>query len=276
MTRWARFEHKGSVKTGLVDGDTIVAVDAPTPLDAILGGGNPVGVPIELETVRLLAPLIPIRNVFCVGWNYLPHFEEGAKIHGDRELPERPAFFTKATGAVTGPFDPVPIHTGVTEKLDWEVELGVVIGVEVTGLAESDAMRAVAGFVVAQDITARDVQQGHGGQWFRGKSLDRTCPIGPWLVDSRAVSRPHDLAIECSVNGVVKQSSNTSRMIFPIPRLLSELTRGLTLYPGDILLTGTPEGVGQSRQPPKFLRSGDELVSTIEAIGTIRNALTAG
>ncbi|UCG40888.1 MAG: fumarylacetoacetate hydrolase family protein [Acidimicrobiia bacterium] len=269
--RWAKYAHEGTVATGRVEGEAVVPTDAPSPLAAVLDGAADAGTPIALADVALMAPLDPIRNVLCVGWNYLPHFEEGAVVHGDRELPTRPNFFSKMTGSVIGPFDRIPSHQGVTEKLDWEVELGVVIGKQVVDLTPENALDAVAGYVVAQDISAREVQLKRGGQWFKGKSLDGTCPIGPWLVDAKAIDDPQDLDLSCSVNGAVKQSSNTRHMIFDIVELLVELSAGSTLYPGDLFLSGTPEGVGQSRTPPEFLQPGDVLESTVEGIGTIRN-----
>jgi 2,4-didehydro-3-deoxy-L-rhamnonate hydrolase len=271
--KWARFRHADGVHTGRVEGDMVVPTSAPSPLAAILDGATDTGPAIPLSEVELLSPHDPIRNVYCVGWNYLPHFKEGDIIHGERPLPERPNIFTKATRSVIGPFDPVPSHSAITEKLDWEVEMAIIIGKECVDLSEDEAMSVVAAYTVSQDITARDVQHGHGGQWFRGKSLDGTCPIGPWLVDAKAIAEPQNLEISCSVNGVEKQRSNTSTMIFPIAKLLAELSRGLTLLPGDIFLTGTPEGVGQSRTPPEFLHPGDILESTVEGIGTIRNPI---
>ncbi len=271
--RWVRFRHDGTEHTGRVTDDSVIPVRASSPLAAVIEGAADDGGPIALDSVELLAPVVPIRNVYCVGWNYLPHFEEGEVVHGQRPLPDLPNFFTKATRSVIGPFDPIPSHVGLTERLDWEVELAAVIGRECVDLDEATALDVVAGYMVAQDVTARDVQHGHGGQWFRGKSLDGTCPTGPWLVDAEEVGDPQSLDISASVDGVTKQSSNTSTMIFPIARLLAELSRGLTLLPGDILLTGTPEGVGQSRKPPEFLHAGQILEGTVEKIGTIRNPI---
>lgn len=272
--RWVRIRHEGSEHTGRVDGGEVTLTSAPSPLAAVLAGADATGARLPLDELELLAPVSPIRNVMCVGWNYLPHFEEGTPIHGERPLPERPAIFTKATTTVAGPFDAVPLHADVTEKLDWEVELAVVIGRRCVNLAEEAALEVVAGYMVAQDISARDLQHSHGGQWFRGKSLDGTCPIGPWLVDTEEIPDPQILAISCALDGVVKQSSNTSTMMFPVARILAELSRGTTLLPGDIVLTGTPEGVGQSRTPPEFLSAGVTIESTIDAIGTIRNTVT--
>lgn len=272
--KWVRCRHDGSELTGRLVEGRVVPVAAESPLTAALEQAIDVGDPIALENVEVLSPVVPIRNVFCVGWNYLPHFEEGAIVHGDRPLPDRPNIFTKATESVIGPYDPIPSHAGVTENLDWEVELALVIGRRCVDLQEETALHAVAGYAVAQDVSARDIQYGHGGQWFRGKSLDGTCPIGPWLVDAAEIGDPQTLDISCSVNGVVKQSSTTSAMIFPVARILAELSRGLTLLPGDIVLTGTPEGVGRSRTPPEFLHPGSVLESTIERIGTLRNVVT--
>lgn len=274
--RWVRFEYEGTKGTAFISDDVIVEVESSDPVALLAGHGmaRETGRSFALEEVRLLSPVNPRRNVMCVGWNYLPHFEEGAKIHGDRELPEHPAFFSKTTTTVIGPNDDVPAHTDLTSQLDYEVELGVVIGERVTGLTEENALDAIAGYVVAQDISARDLQKAHGGQWYKGKSLDGTCPIGPWLVSAEAIGDPQDLDIECRVDGKVRQSSNTKHMIFPIRRLLAELSAGLTLLPGDIFLTGTPEGVGMSMEPPGFLKPGQLIESTIKGIGTMRNRVT--
>jgi len=271
--RWVRTEVDGRVVTARVEGDELVVVDAVSPLQAILSEPNETGRVMAMQDAILLSPLVPVRNVMCVGWNYLPHFEEGSAVLGDRELPDRPTFFTKTTTAVNAPFGGVPSHSAITSQLDYEAELGVVIGSEVRDLDETTALEAVAGYVVANDISARDLQKGHGGQWYKGKSLDGTCPVGPWLVDAADVPDPQALDISCSVNGDVVQSSNTRHMIFPVARLLAELSQGLTLLPGDLLLTGTPEGVGFSQDPPLFLRPGDSVESTVSEIGTIRNTI---
>lgn len=269
--RWARLRHDGSEHTGRVEGNDVHLTTAPSPLAAAVSGGEDSGTVLDLSEVELLAPVAPVRNVMCIGWNYLPHFDEGTPVHGERPLPEHPAVFTKATTTVTGPFDSVPAHADVTSKLDWEVELAVVVGRRCIDLSEDSALDVVAGYMVAQDIGARDVQHAHGGQWFRGKSLDGSCPTGPWLVDTDEIPDPQVLDISSSIDGVLKQSSNTSTMIFPVARILAELSRGTTLLPGDIVLTGTPEGVGMGRSPQEFLAPGMVIESTIERIGTIRN-----
>jgi 2-keto-4-pentenoate hydratase/2-oxohepta-3-ene-1,7-dioic acid hydratase in catechol pathway len=231
----------------------------------------------RVEEVRLFAPIpVPRRNVVCVGWNYAEHFEEGKSLRdAGQTLPEHPVFFTKGTNAVNGPCDPIPYDPRVSTAIDWEVELAVIVGRRGKNLSEEEAMDHVFGFCVLNDTTARDIQQKkHGGQWWKGKSLDGHAPMGPWIVEAdgfdwssrRLVSR---------VNGVVKQDGNTSGMYFKVPRLLAELSLGLTLEPGDILATGTPPGIGHARKPPEYLRPGDVLESEIEGIGTLRNLIQA-
>lgn len=273
--RWMRFSAGGSTRIGF-DRDgviTEVAGQSVLPFLSVPDSASETGATFSYDDVELLAPIDAIRNVMCVGWNYLAHFEERSRVHGERPLPEVPAFFTKATTAVTGPFSDLPSQSQYTPELDWEVELGVIIGHRATDLTEENALDVVAGYVVAQDISARDLQKAHGVQWYKGKSLDNTCPIGPWVVSADEIPDPQSLDISCSVNGVVKQSANTNLMIFPIARILAELSAGLTLLPGDLILTGTPEGVGFSRTPPEFLQAGDVLESTVSSVGTIRNRI---
>src|SRR5262245_14862029 len=181
---------------------------------------------ISLAQVRLHAPIPrPRRNVYCVGWNYLEHFEEGAQARPHvQEMPAHPAFFTKAVHTVNGPYDAVPLHASVTEKLDWEVELGVVIGTGGINIREADAMTHVFGYTVLNDVSAREVQRQHGQQWFKGKSLDGTCPMGPWIATADEIADPGSLRLTSRVNGVTKQDSSTSYMYFKIPRIIAELS----------------------------------------------------
>jgi len=241
-----------------------------------LASGSSPGGP-RVEDVHLVAPIpVPRRNVVCVGWNYTEHFDEGKSLRtSGQTLPEHPVFFTKGTNAVNGPYDPIPYDPRVSTAIDWEVELAVIVGRRGKNLSEDDAMGHAFGFCVLNDTTARDLQQTwHGGQWWKGKSLDGHAPMGPWIVTAdgfdwssrRLVSR---------VNGVVKQDGNTSRMYFKVPRLLAELSLGLTLEPGDILATGTPSGIGHARKPPEYLKPGDVLESEIEGIGVLRNPIRA-
>ena len=229
----------------------------------------------RLDKCVLLAPIPrPRKNVFCVGWNYVEHFEEGRKsrLH-TVEFPAHPTFFSKVPTTVNGPYDPVPPHAGVTAQLDWEVELGVIIGKGGINIKEADALKHVFGYTVVNDISAREIQRRHGGQLFKGKGLDGTCPMGPWIVTADKVPDPHALRLTSRVNGVTKQDSNTRYMYFKIPRLIAELSAGMTLEPGDILSTGTPAGVGHARTPPEFMRKGDVLESEIVGLGLLRNRI---
>lgn len=235
------------------------------------GGGAP------LASLTLLAPIPrPRKNVFCVGWNYLEHFKEGEKIRPHvTDMPTHPTFFSKTPTTVIGPYDPIPYDAKITEKLDWEAELGVIIGPGGVNVREADAMKHVFGYTVINDVSGRDIQRQHGQQWFKGKSLDGTCPMGPWIVTADEVADPDALDIGCKLNGVVKQASNTSYMYFKIPRIIAELSQGLTLEPGDIISTGTPQGVGHARTPPEFMKPGDVLETEVQGIGVLRNRIGA-
>ena len=284
----------GDPRPGLVVGERRV-VDIPAALGADEATASMLGLvragPAMLERLRVLAsspptdsralaevklhaPIPrPAKNVFCVGWNYLEHFEEGAKkLQDNRELPKFPVFFSKAPTAVNGPYDNIPFHAHVSTSLDWEAELGVVIGTGGKDIAEGDAMRHIWGYTVINDVSWRDIQRRHGGQWHKGKSLDGSCPMGPWIVTSDALD-PTNLRIGCRVNGVAKQDSNTKFLYFKLPRLIAELSAGMTLEPGDIISTGTPEGVGFARTPPEFMKPGDLMETEIEGIGVLRNPI---
>jgi 2-keto-4-pentenoate hydratase/2-oxohepta-3-ene-1,7-dioic acid hydratase in catechol pathway len=273
--RLGALRDRDELRYGVVeDGDIRVIAEARSILDvpsavAVRGERRP------LEAVELEAPVQPVRrNVFCVGWNYDDHFAEGAAVRGASgaaEIPDRPTFFTKATGAVIGPFDRIERHAAISQTLDWEVELAVVIGRGGRDIAEADALDHVLGYAVANDITARNVQRGHGGQWFRGKSLDGTCPIGPWIVTPDELGPLAALAITCRVNGETMQSATLGALHFGVERIIAELSSGLTLLAGDVILTGTPSGVGFARTPPQYLVAGDVVESEIEGVGTLRN-----
>ena len=243
--------------------DVLRQAEAAPKTDAIL-----------LNRALLKAPIPrPRKNVFCVGWNYLDHFNEGASAMQEaRELPQWPVFFSKAPTAVTGPYDAIPYDASVSTQLDWEVELGVVIGKAGKDVAEADAMGHVFGYTIINDVTWRDIQRRHGGQWDKGKSLDGTCPMGPCIVTADAID-PNDLDVECRVSNVVKQRSNTKHLFFKIPRLIHDLSIGQTLEPGDIISTGTPEGVGFARKPPEWMQPGDLMETEIRGIGVMRNPI---
>jgi 2-keto-4-pentenoate hydratase/2-oxohepta-3-ene-1,7-dioic acid hydratase in catechol pathway len=252
-----------SGETGLAEARALVA--------RAEGGGVP------LDEVTLAAPIpVPARNVYAVGWNYVEHFEEGKSLRDPNQtLPEHPVFFTKGSHTVNGPNAPIPYDPAVSTLIDWEGELAVILGKRGKNIPEERAMEHVFGFCVINDTTARDIQQKkHGGQWFKGKSLDGHGPLGPWIV-TRAGFAHEDLHLVTRVNGVVKQDASTSQMYFKVPRIISELSLGLTIEPGDIIATGTPPGIGHARKPPEYLKPGDVMETEIVGIGTLRNVITA-
>jgi 2-keto-4-pentenoate hydratase/2-oxohepta-3-ene-1,7-dioic acid hydratase in catechol pathway len=230
-----------------------------------------------VTAVKLLAPIPDIRrNIYAVGWNYLAHFEESKELRKPgEELPEHPVFFTKAVHSLNGPFDSIPYDPTVSTMIDWECELAVIIGKRGRNITEANALDHVFGYTVLNDTTARDLQsKKHGGQWFKGKSLDGHGPMGPWIVPANEIDHAN-VHLLLRVNGVVKQDATTKQMYFKVPRIIAELSQGLTLEPGDIITTGTPPGVGYARKPPEFLKPGDIMESEIVEIGTIRNTFVA-
>lgn len=229
-----------------------------------------------LDQVRLHAPIPrPLKNVFCLGLNYTAHMEEAARARGRQlRVPEVPVFFTKPPTAVSGPYDPIPWDPAVTEQVDYEVELGVVIGVGGKNIPRAKALEHVFGYTVVNDVSARDLQQKHL-QWFKGKSLDGFCPMGPSLVTADEFGDPQKKQVSLRVNGVTKQSSTTAQMIFPVSAIIEFLSQGMTLEAGDIISTGTPEGVGLGRTPPEYLRNGDWVETEVEGIGVLRNQVVA-
>jgi len=227
-----------------------------------------------LAGVRLLAPLDPPRgNVLAIGRNYAKHAAEGARVRGGEVEP--PTIFTKAITTIAGPHADVPIDPAVSEQIDWEVELGVVVGRRGANIPKERALEHVFGYTVINDVTARDIQRGWGGQFFKGKSLDGSCPSGPWVVTRDEVPDPQRLRLRLTVNGDLKQDASTADMIYPVDALITWLSTGMTLLPGSLIATGTPEGVGFARQPPEFLRPGDVVEAEVEGIGTLRNRMVA-
>jgi len=267
-------------RPGVIEGDSVRTITTDTLRDYIalapherIAWHAPDDL-IPLAGVELDAPVRPARNVFCVGRNYLEHAKEGARAAGrELKLPSRPTFFTKAPTAIAAPGAALHLSAGVSREYDYEAELAVVIGARCKDLDESDARHVIFGFTALNDVTARDLQREHG-QWFKGKSLDNSCPIGPWIVTPEELGDAGNLELQMRRNGVEKQHSNTSKMIFPVARLIAELSQGMTLLPGDVIATGTPEGVGFARNPPEFLADGDVLEVEIERIGILRNVVS--
>jgi 2-keto-4-pentenoate hydratase/2-oxohepta-3-ene-1,7-dioic acid hydratase in catechol pathway len=228
-----------------------------------------------LSAVQLAAPIPrPRKNILCLAVNYKEHAEETANVRGHSgEVPQVPVFFTKAPTTVNGPYSDIPIDPTVSEEIDWEVELAVILGKSGKNIAEEDAPSYVFGYTVLNDVTARDLQVRHK-QFFKGKSLDGSCPMGPWIITADEIADPQNLNLSLRVNGETKQSSNTRLMIFSINTAINVLSAGMTLEAGDIIATGTPSGVGFSRNPPEFLKPGDLVEAEVEGIGVIKNHMT--
>jgi 2-keto-4-pentenoate hydratase/2-oxohepta-3-ene-1,7-dioic acid hydratase in catechol pathway len=309
--RFLMFEHGSGRRLGvLAEGDPDTVVDLselaktsgsaapPADLMALIDAGDAgiaavkqligklksgAGAPItrKLADVKLLAPLDPPRgNVIAIGRNYAKHAAETA---AKGEKPKPPTVFSKAITTIAGPHDEIPIDPAVSEDIDWEVELGVVIGKAGANITRENALDHVFGYTVINDVTARDIQndtgrwqgQGWGGQYFKGKSLDSSCPSGPWVVTKDEIANPQSLNLRLSVNGTVKQESSTANMIHPVDEIISWISYGMTLLPGMMVATGTPEGVGFARTPPEFIRIGDTVEAEVEDIGTLRNKFVA-
>ncbi|MBL6079943.1 fumarylacetoacetate hydrolase family protein [Belnapia sp. T18] len=262
---------------GTVPADMLALIEAGpealTAVRALAATPTPAAV-LPAGSYRLLAPIPrPRRNVFCVGRNYMDHVAEGDRTRGitQSELPKFPQFFTKAPDTVIGPDEQVPAHTGITEWLDYEVELACIIGREGANISREDALSHVFGWSIGNDVTGRELQRRYG-QWFKGKSLDRSCPLGPWIVPAEELDALNT-GIRCFVNGEKRQDSHTSKMIFDVKEIIHQLSLGFTLRPGDVIITGTPEGVGYAMQPPRTLKPGDVIRCEIDGIGSLTNTV---
>jgi 2-keto-4-pentenoate hydratase/2-oxohepta-3-ene-1,7-dioic acid hydratase in catechol pathway len=234
---------------------------------------------LALAQIKLLAPIPrPARNIFCVGKNYMNHarefsrsgFDAGQSAPADA-IPDCPIVFTKPPETVIAHGEPVWSAAEITTSLDYEVELAVIIGKGGRGIRKSDAMQHVWGYTIINDVTARDWQRKHK-QWFLGKSFDTFCPMGPIAVTADEIDATN-LEVRCWVNGELRQNANTRDLIFDVPTIIETISAGITLYPGDIIATGTPEGVGIGFNPPKFLKSGDFVAMEITGLGRLENAV---
>jgi 2-keto-4-pentenoate hydratase/2-oxohepta-3-ene-1,7-dioic acid hydratase in catechol pathway len=255
---------------GVIDGGDEVLARIAELASAARGGAGVRG----LADLTVLPPFDPPRgNVLAIGRNYLKHAEEGARARN--EPVEPPTIFTKAITTIAGPYDDIRIDASVSSKIDWEVELGVVIGRRGVNIQRAQALNHVFGYTVLNDVTARDIQYEWGGQFFKGKSLDGFCPVGPWVVTRDEVSDVQDLHLRLTVNGELKQDGHTADMIYPVDAIVEWLSKGMTLLPGMLIATGTPDGVGFARTPPEFLRPGDVMETEIEGIGRMRNNVVA-
>lgn len=287
----ATVRHRGTERVGVLTGDdelVLLPAGAGDLVDLVAAGeaglaaakqtaGERAEV-VALGEVTLLPPVRRFRrDILCAGWNYWDHFEEGFGRRDGQDVPrpEHPTFFTKGPDTVVGPTDQIGYDPRLSAKWDYEAELAVVIGHTGRSIPVADAARFVWGYTLANDISQRDLQRAHGGQWLKGKSIDGTMPLGPWVVTVDELGCPPDLRLQCRVNGELLQDASTAQMAFDIPTLISELSYGMTLRPGDLLLTGTPSGVGNARDPQRFLAEGDQVVVRADGLGELRNRLVA-
>lgn len=241
----------------------------------IKDGDYPLGTALPVGNVKLLAPIPrPRKNIFGIGLNYTEHVAESARaLDTADELPKQPIVFSKPPTAVVGWDDPIRHNAQVTQQLDWETELAVVIGQTARNVREADALDHVFGYTVINDVSARDCRR--AGQWIVSKGQDSFAPMGPCIVTRNAIADPHNLNLWTRVNGVEKQNSNTRFMLFNINQLIADLSSVMTLEPGDIIATGTPAGVGAGRTPQEFMWPGDVVECHVEGIGTLRNPIVA-
>ncbi|GAA0936806.1 fumarylacetoacetate hydrolase family protein [Actinocorallia libanotica] len=275
----------GARRTAVIEGEeaAVLPPGSPTPDDAVrdaqalesLRAAARGAERLPLADLDLCAPLTRFnRDILCTGWNYWEHFEESqGKREGQdpKERPAHPTFFTKGPDTVIGPYDDIAFDPEISAKWDYEAEVALVIGRTGRSIPEEKALDHVAGYLVANDVSQRDLQRAHGGQWLKGKSIDRTMPLGPWITTPDEIADPHDLAITFDLNGVRLQDATTALTAFTFARVIAELSWGMTLRAGDVVLTGTPHGIGNAREPQIFLKEGDELVTRVKGLGELRN-----
>ena len=253
------------------DMNTLIETASLSDLRSAADAAERVGASVPLERVELLAPIPrPRQDMICLGMNYRDHLEEAARYNADAFEKQKPVavYFSKRVTEAVAPGGDIPRHADLVERLDYESELAVILGKTARGVKAEDAGNYVFGYTIINDVSARDVQTGHK-QWYFGKSLDGFTPMGPWIVTADEISFPPALDIGSTVNGEVRQKSNTSLFLNSIPDVLEELSAGMTLLPGTIIATGTPAGVGMGFDPPRFLQSGDTVECAIEGIGTL-------
>jgi 2-keto-4-pentenoate hydratase/2-oxohepta-3-ene-1,7-dioic acid hydratase in catechol pathway len=284
-------EHNGQRRWGVIEGDQVHLApmtpdwpsdvrewieDSPDPLAVAQSLPAKGDAAVDAAAVRLLAPLPnPRQNVMCLGLNYAAHAEESMRAKGKAlELPEHPVVFTKSTRSIAGPHDAVPLDGAITSELDWEVELTLIVGSYLHKADATTAREGILGYTVINDLSARDIQFRHK-QFFLGKSLANACPMGPTLVTADEIADPQGLALYCHVNGSLKQAGNTADQVFGAVEIIRRLSWIMPLAPGDIIATGTPDGVGFARNPPEFLQPGDRVTCEVSEIGQLNNAIVS-
>lgn len=284
------FDHDGMTGAGFIDGEEIVVCEsgpaAATAVSDMIRNGGPAAWQerataspkrVPLAAVRLRAPIpAPARNIFCVGKNYYAHaaefYSSGFDSSATETAPSAPVVFTKATTSVVGPNEPVLGFLDHTNSVDYEGELGVIIGTKAFQISRAQAYDHVFGYVIVNDVTSRELQRKHN-QWVIGKGIDTFCPMGPWLVTADEVGDVRKLELETVINGETRQKASVADLIFDIPTLIETMTQTMTLLPGDIIATGTPVGVGIGFKPPKYLVKGDRMRVAITGLGVLENTI---
>ena len=271
--RIAQFFHENRISLGLIREPNLIPIYFDGDMIDLISEGAVSGLregdPIPLDQVRFAPPVSRPSKIIALGLNYKDHADESKG-----KIPDVPLVFAKFPNSIIGPNDLIAWDCSVTGKVDYEAELAVVVGREIRNCSEEEATEAVFGYTCANDVSARDLQFSDG-QWVRGKSLDTFCPVGPWIVTPDEIPDPHALRIRCWLNGELMQDSHTGFMIFKVPQIIGFLSRHFTLHPGDLILTGTPHGVGAFRSPSVYMKDRDEVVVEIEGIGRLVNTCRA-
>lgn len=289
--RIASIRSDGGLRIGVVnsetDGVAILPAELGTVDDIVRGGQEALAAVRVAASAAPITPLLEVdlappvsafnRDILATGWNYWDHFEESkGKREGQdpADRPQNPTFFTKGPGTVVGPYDDIAFDPELSSKWDYEAEVAIVIGRTGRSITEQVAPEHIFGYCVANDISQRDLQRRHGGQWLKGKSIDGTMPLGPWITTPEDVPSAYDLTVQCEVNGVRLQDASTAQVAFSFSRLIAELSWGMTLHAGDVILTGTPSGIGNAREPQVFLKDGDSVVTRVTGLGELRNLVS--
>jgi len=263
-----QYQDNKKIRLGILEGDEVFPIDFPGDMVEFIS--REAGVvkkenSVSIDNIEFTPALTSPSKIVCVGLNYLDHIKEG---HAD--VPEKPVLFSKYSTSLLAHKKDITWNTSLTTKVDFEAELAVVMGRTTYNCPAEEIMENIFGYTCANDVSARDLQFGDG-QWLRGKSLDTFCPLGPWIVSADEIKDPNSLSIRCSLNDVVMQDSDTGLMLFKIPELVSFISRAFTLFPGDVILTGTPHGVGTFREPSIYMKDGDRVTVEIEGIGKLVN-----
>jgi 2-keto-4-pentenoate hydratase/2-oxohepta-3-ene-1,7-dioic acid hydratase in catechol pathway len=266
--KFATYTYGSRTRTGVIEGDRIYTTTSEDSMQYMIRRGMTPRRAYEsmaLADVKLEVPVRPSK-IIAIGRNYADHAKETGN-----EIPPAPIIFAKFPSSLIAHQETITWSESVTTQVDWEGELAVVIGKRARNVSEDEALNYVFGYTIADDVSARDLQLRVDSQWTRGKSLDTFCPVGPWIVTRDEITDPHNLSVKTKVNGKVRQDGNTKDFLFNIPTLISYCSRMFTLEPGDLLLTGTPPGVGEGMKPPTYLKDGDVVSITIEGIGELSN-----